>query len=58
MNTQDVMQKALDNTSYLHSQQLSVLESEKNLARVKATKGLQVRLNSEIGFTQTGNDFK
>lgn len=57
INAQDVLQKALDNTSYLHSQKLSILESEKNLARVKATKGLQVSLNSEIGFTQTGQDF-
>lgn len=57
INVQDVLQKALDNTSYSPTQQLTVLRSKKNLAQVKATNGLQVQLSSEIGFTQTANDF-
>lgn len=53
-----VLQKAKENSSFVHEQELSLLESEENLAKIKSQKGLQIQLNSEIGFTQSADKFK
>lgn len=53
INSDEVLKKAMDNTSYSQDQQLTILNAQKNLARNKSLKGLQMSLSSELGFTQT-----
>ena len=57
VNTDDILQKALANSTHTLQQKIKRLESEMLLAQAKANKGLQVQLNSEIGFNQTANHF-
>lgn len=54
----DVVDKALGNSSHNLQQQISVLEARKSLAQAKANKGLQMQLSSEIGFNRTSDTFK
>lgn len=51
----DVLQKAIRNSSHSLEQQLQMLEAQKSLAQAKSNKGLQMTLTSELGFSQTGN---
>ena len=55
INADDVLQKAINNSSHSLDQKLQLLEAQKNLAQAKSSKGIQVTLSSEIGFSQTGN---
>jgi outer membrane protein TolC len=55
VNADDVLQKAIKNSSHSLDQKLQMLEAQKNLAQAKANKGIQMTLSSEIGFSQTGN---
>ncbi|MDO4984627.1 MAG: TolC family protein [Prevotella sp.] len=57
VNADDVLQKAIKNSSHSLDQKLQMLEAQKNLAQAKANKGIQMTLSSEIGFSQTGNTF-
>lgn len=57
VNADDILQKALANSTHTLQQKIKRLESEMLLAQAKANKGLQVQLNSEIGFNQTSNHF-
>lgn len=57
VNAETVVQKALENSKHVLSQQLSILDSEKNLKEAKAAKGLQVQLNGEVGFSKVANHF-
>jgi len=57
VNADDVLQKAIKNSSHGLDQKLQMLEAQKTLAQAKANKGLQMTLSSEIGFSQTGNTF-
>lgn len=57
VNADDVIQKAIKNSSHSLDQKLQMLEAQKNLAQAKANKGIQMTLSSEIGFSQTGNTF-
>lgn len=57
VNADDVIQKAIRNSSHSLDQKLQMLEAQKNLAQAKANKGIQMTLSSEIGFSQTGNTF-
>ena len=57
VNADDILQKALANSTHTLQQKIKRLESEMLLAQAKANKGLQVQLNSEIGFNQTANHF-
>ena len=54
----DVVAKALDNSSHNMQQQISILEARKSLAQAKANKGLQMQLSSEIGFNRTAETLK
>lgn len=54
----DVVEKALSNSSHNMQQQISILEVQKSLAQAKANKGLQMQLSSEIGFNRTADTFK
>ena len=57
VNADDVLQKAIKNSSHGLDQKLQMLEAQKTLAQAKANKGIQMTLSSEIGFSQTGNTF-
>ncbi|MBO4606527.1 MAG: TolC family protein, partial [Prevotella sp.] len=58
VNADEVVVKAMDNSTHMLQQQISRLESEKVLAQAKANKGIQVQLNSELGFNRTANHFR
>lgn len=55
VDAEDVLQKAIKNSSHSLDQKLQMLEAQKALAQAKANKGIQMTLSSEIGFSQTGN---
>lgn len=55
VNADDVLQKAIKNSTHSIDQQLQMLEAQKTLAQAKANKGIQMTLSSELGFTQTGS---
>lgn len=57
LNTDDVLQKAIANSSHILEQCLQMFEAERSLAQAKSAKGLQMTLNGEFGFTQTGCTF-
>lgn len=57
VNVEDVIEKALENSTHTFQQQISRIESEKLVAQAKANKGLQIQLNSELGFNRTANHF-
>jgi outer membrane protein TolC len=58
VNADEVVGKAMDNSTHMLQQQISRLESEKVLAQAKANKGIQVQLNSELGFNRTADHFR
>jgi outer membrane protein TolC len=55
INADDVLQKAINNSSHSLDQKLQLLEAQKKLAQAKSSKGIQMTLSGEIGFSQTGN---
>lgn len=57
INMDEVLQKAITNSSHTREQRLEILKAEQNLAQAKANKGIQLSLNGELGFMQTANDF-
>ena len=57
VNADEVLQKALKNSSHSLDQKLQMLEAQKTLAQAKANRGIQMTLSSEIGFSQTGTTF-
>lgn len=58
VNIDEVIKKALDNTTHTLQQQITQLESQKLVAQAKANRGIQMQLNGEIGFNRTANRFK
>lgn len=58
VNIDEVIKKALNNTTHTLQQQITQLESQKLVAQAKANRGIQIQLNSEIGFNRTANHFK
>lgn len=57
VNVDDVVERALANSTHNLMQQISRLESERAVAQAKANRGLQVQLNAEMGFNRTANHF-
>ena len=57
ISADEVVSKALANSTHTLQQQISRLESEKLVAQAKANKGIQVQLSSELGFNRTANHF-
>ncbi len=57
LNADDVLQKALVNSSHVIGQDLSVLSAQQNLAKAKSAKGIQMQLNAEVGFNRTADGF-
>ncbi len=51
-----VEEKAVNNSSYSLKRKLTLLNSEKELARAKSLKGLQADLHANLGFSQTGEE--
>lgn len=58
INIDEVIKKALNNSTHTLQQQITRLESQKLVAQAKANRGIQMQLNSEIGFYRTANHFK
>lgn len=57
LNADDVLQKAIANSSHTMEQRQQILQAERNLAQAKAGRGLQLTLHGELGFTQSANNF-
>lgn len=53
VSADDVLEKAIMNSSHSLDQKLQLLNAQKSLAQAKASRGLQMTLSSEIGFTRT-----
>ena len=54
VNADDVLQKAIKNSTHGLDQQLQLLEAQKILAQAKANKGIQMSLSSTLGFENKG----
>lgn len=52
-----VLSKALQNSSQNLSLQLKGIEANMEVAKAKAARGIQMELQSNLGFSQTGNSF-
>lgn len=57
INIEEMVDKAMANSSHNLQQQISRLESEKLVSQAKANKGIQVQMNAELGFNRTTNHF-
>lgn len=57
INIEEMVDKAMTNSSHNLQQQISRLESEKLVSQAKANKGMQVQMNAELGFNRTTNHF-
>lgn len=57
ISSEDVVSKAIANSTHALGQLISRLETEKQVAQAKANKGLQMQLNAELGFNRTANRF-
>ena len=52
-----VMEKALSNSSFSLTNELSLLNAESNVAYAKASRGISFALNARFGMSQTGPEF-
>lgn len=52
----DVLDKAIANSSHTLEQREAMLSAEKSLAQAKSNRGLQLTLKSELGLTQSAHD--
>lgn len=57
VSVDEVLQKAISNSSHTHEQRLQMLNASRSLAEAKAGRGLQVTLSGELGFMQSDHDF-
>lgn len=57
INTDDVLSKALANSTHSLSQQVTLLEAQKVVAQAKANRGIQVQLNGEVALNRTADTF-
>ena len=57
LNADEVLQKAIANSSHTLEQRQQMLEAEKALAQARSGRGLQLTLSGEVGFSQTGSTF-
>lgn len=57
LSIDDVLRKAIENSSHTLEQKQMMLEAEKGLAQAKAGRGIQLTLHGEVGFTQSANTF-
>lgn len=54
LNSDDVIQKAYENSSHNLSNRLQTLKSEQLVAQAKSQRGIQLTLRSEVGLSKTG----
>ena len=54
----DVLQKALQNSSHNGEMRLQELNAEKSLAQAKSARGLQMTLSGNVGLRQSASDFR
>ncbi len=57
INADDVVSKALANSTHTLSQKVSLLESQKAVALAKAQRGLQMQINGEVALNRTSDNF-
>ncbi len=57
LSVDDVLQKAITNSSHTLEQRQLMLQAERTLAEAKASRGPQFTLRGEVGFTKTANNF-
>lgn len=57
LSVDDVLQKAIANSSHTLEQRHDMLEAQKNLAQTKSGRGLQMTLSGSVGFTQSAGSF-
>ena len=55
VNTDEVVSRALTNSTHNLQQQVTLLEAQKLVAQAKANKGLQMQLNGELALNQNPN---
>lgn len=53
----DAVMKAFDSSSHSLTQEIVLLKAQQELAQAKATKGLQISLNAELGLSKTADKF-
>lgn len=54
----EVMRRAIDNSSHSREQRLLLLEAQQSLAQAKANRGLQMTLSGQVGFTQSATSLQ
>ena len=52
-----VMQKSMENSSFMLENELSLLNAESNVAHARASRGFSFALNARFGMSQTGPGF-
>ncbi|MCR5313781.1 MAG: TolC family protein [Bacteroidaceae bacterium] len=57
LGVDDVLQKAILNSSHTLEQKKQMLDAEATLAQAKANRGLRMTLSAEMGFTQSASKF-
>jgi len=58
LNVNDVVERAVNNSTHSMQQKISMLEAQQKVAQAKGSRGLQMELYSEIGLNNTGDSFK
>lgn len=58
INADAAVRYALENASHAPTQNLTELQARQNVAKAHSQRGIQLQLNSEIGFNQTASTFK
>lgn len=58
INADDAVAYALENSTHVPSQRLTLLEAQQSVAKAKSSRGIQMQLSSEIGFNKTSDTFK
>lgn len=56
LNANEVLDKALVNSSHAVSQEIDVLSAQQKLAQAQSVKGIQVQMNAELGFNKTADN--
>ena len=58
LSSDEVLQKAMNNSSHALEQKNQMLTAEQSLAQAKSNRGLQLTLSSELGLTQSDHTFQ
>lgn len=57
VSADDVLRKAIENSTHTPEQRLQMLQAQRTLAQAKSARGLQMTLSSELGFSRTAPEF-